>query len=64
MAANRVEDGLSSLQKAVEDAIWELGAWLTDNTVEVFEEEPEIDGIRARLNDALEATRIPSGTIA
>lgn len=43
-----------ALRKAVADAIERLGNWLTDNTENVFEEQPEIDGIRADLQDALD----------
>ena len=38
-----------------EEASDGLGAWLADNTEEVFEEEPEIDTIRGNLLDAAEA---------
>ena len=43
------------MRAAVEEAINDLGAWLSDNTVEVFEEQPEIDTIRGQLMDALDA---------
>lgn len=48
---------MDELEKAVEEAIAELGNWLTDNTDEVFEEQPEIDNIRTGLIDALERSR-------
>ena len=41
---------IDCLSRAVDD----LGAWLTDNTDGVFEEQPEIDNIRTLLMDALE----------
>jgi hypothetical protein len=44
---------MTPLQQCVQNAIDALGAWLTDNTVEVFEEQPEIDGIRLTLQEAL-----------
>jgi len=47
---------MDDLRAAVERAVELLGDWLTDNTVEVFEEQPEIDGIRADLQAALDAT--------
>lgn len=47
---------MNSLQQAVSQAIEQLGDWLTDNTEEVFEEQPEIDEIRAALSDALQAS--------
>jgi hypothetical protein len=42
------------VRAAVEQAILDLGGWLCDNTVEVFEEQPEIDTIRGQLQDALD----------
>lgn len=45
------EEKLAALTKAVDITVERLGAWLTDNTEEVFEEEPEIDGIRCDLFD-------------
>jgi len=41
------------LRLAIATAVTELGNWLTDRTDKVFEEEPEIDGIRADLDAAL-----------
>lgn len=34
-----------------------LAAWLTDNTVEVFEEEGEIDDARGRVQTVIELLR-------
>lgn len=34
-----------------------LGDWLTDNTDEVFEEEPEIDGLRGTVQDVLDRSK-------
>ena len=42
------------MRAAVEQAINDLGEWLCDNTVEVFEEQPEIDTIRGQLMEALD----------
>ena len=47
---------IAALRKALEDAVSELGIWLTDNTEEVFEEQPEIDDIRCDIQEALDAT--------
>lgn len=41
------------LRLAINTAVTALGDWLTDNTDVVFEEQPEIDGIRAELDAAL-----------
>ena len=40
------------LVAAAHEAVANLGAWLTDNTEAVFEEQPEIDTIRAELDAA------------
>lgn len=50
---------IARLTKAINDAIEQLGVWLTDNTVEVFEEEPEIDDIRAELEEAIRPVLLP-----
>lgn len=34
-----------------------LAEWLTDNTVNVFEEEPEIDNARSLVNDVMDIIR-------
>lgn len=47
----------SPLIQAVEDVVADLGNWLTDNTVDVFEEQPDIDGARLKLWTALEGLR-------
>ena len=49
------------LEDAVEAAVVRLGDWLCDNTNLVFEEQPEIDGIRADLSNAYDAYRIATG---
>lgn len=41
------------LREAIENATADLGHWLTDNTEEVFEEEPDIDGVRSSLLDSI-----------
>lgn len=41
------------LEAAMKLAVEKLGAWLTDNTEEAFEEQPEIDGVRTDLDDAI-----------
>lgn len=43
------------LVAATNDAVSSLGAWLTDNTVDVFEEQPEIDDLRLALDEAASA---------
>lgn len=42
---------IAKLQAGILIATDELSAWLTDNTEETFEEEPEIDSIRDILID-------------
>ena len=44
-------------QDALENIETRLGEWLTDNTENVFEEEPEIDGVRGLVDEAREACR-------
>jgi len=34
-----------------------LAEWLTDNTVNAFEEEPEIDNARSLVNDVMDIIR-------
>ena len=44
-------------QKALQTIEDRLGAWLVDNTEEVFEEEPEIDAIRSLTDEAFSLAR-------
>lgn len=44
---------VTRLRDAIENAAGDLGHWLTDNTDEVFEEEPDIDGVRSSLLETI-----------
>jgi hypothetical protein len=44
---------VARLRAAIDDATAELGHWLTDNTDEAFEEEPDIDGVRSSLLETI-----------
>jgi hypothetical protein len=57
------ETSMTALDKVI-NAERILNEWLTDNTEEVFEEQPEIDTARDMLNEAIEElsrSLIPKG---
>lgn len=48
-----VSNDFATMGAAGHDVVARLGEWLTDNTEEVFEEMPDVDGARADLDDLL-----------
>lgn len=50
-----ISNDFTTMGQAAHEVVARLGAWLTDNTEEVFEEMPDVDGARADLDDLLHA---------
>ena len=49
----QVSNDFATMGQAGHEVVARLGEWLTDNTEEVFEEMPDVDNARAKLDDLL-----------
>lgn len=54
LATDPKDARIAALEAALQDVETRLGEWLADNTDEVFEEQPEIDGLRMDVNAVLQ----------